>query len=170
LKRILSERGEDEEDSGSDPELMRSLLADARKEQGLPPLPEDLAADLAASSKQKQNSLDEDNTDDEDSEPAGASPTSALRNSITSPPLAATVAGPPTAQTPPAPRKRLTCCLFADSNTHVLLTGDSGGRVDVYRLEGVSYPGEEGDSSGRVDALLQSIASLKTDGTRGETN
>jgi hypothetical protein len=36
----------------------------------------------------------------------------------------------------PAPKK-LSCVLFAD-NTHVLLTGDASGRVDVYRLMGLT--------------------------------
>lgn len=37
---------------------------------------------------------------------------------------------------PGAPPKKLSCVLFAD-NTHVLLTGDATGRVDVFRLTGL---------------------------------
>lgn len=41
------------------------------------------------------------------------------------------------------PRKKLSCVLFAD-NTHVLVTGDSSGRVDVYRVVGLQRPAETG--------------------------
>jgi hypothetical protein len=34
------------------------------------------------------------------------------------------------------PRKKLSCVLFAD-NTHVLLTGDASGAVDVFRIQGI---------------------------------
>ena len=34
------------------------------------------------------------------------------------------------------PRKKLSCVIFAD-NTHVLLTGDANGAVDVYRIQGL---------------------------------
>lgn len=41
------------------------------------------------------------------------------------------------------PRKKLSCVLFAE-NTHVLVTGDSSGRVDVYRVVGLAQPADTG--------------------------
>jgi hypothetical protein len=45
------------------------------------------------------------------------------------------------------PQKKLSCVLFA-SNTHVLVTGDAGGRVDVYRIVGLSSSVENSDIAG----------------------
>lgn len=181
VKRIQFERGEDEETMVEDPELLRKVLSGARAEEGLPPLPEDLAAAAAAaaptSQKDGQDGDDEDGADEYGGDSWGESKTGGSGSkgsgggggakvaavkfigvggggSASSPSVAAVT------EDPPAPRKKLTCVLFADSNTHVLLTGDSSGRVDVYRLQGVAYPNEDTDTSGRVDSLMAAISTL----------
>lgn len=179
VKRIQFERGEDEETMVEDPELLRKVLSGARAEEGLPPLPEDLAAAATAaaptSQKDGQDGDDDDGTDEYGGDTWGESKTGgsgskgakaaavkfigAGGGGSASPTLTAAVA-----EDPPAPRKKLTCVLFADSNTHVLLTGDSSGRVDVYRLQGVAYPNEDTDTSGRVDSLMAAISSLVNQG------
>jgi hypothetical protein len=78
----------------------------------------------------------------------------------------------PAAPTGP-PRKKLSCVLFAD-NTHVLLTGDSQGHVDVYRVVGIGggSDGEAASTSGpaaegseewerQMEALNAVLASLR---------
>jgi hypothetical protein len=55
------------------------------------------------------------------------------------------------------PRKKLSCVLFAD-NTHVLLTGDASGNVDVYRLVGMGHGSDDalGGSGGTAAAAVGS--------------
>jgi hypothetical protein len=52
------------------------------------------------------------------------------------------------------PRKKLSCVLFA-SNTHVLLTGDAGGRVDVYRISGLMPSVDSADVAGGVGVAAE---------------
>lgn len=66
------------------------------------------------------------------------------------------------APAPGPPPKRLSCVLFAD-NTHVLLTGDASGRVDVYRLMGLS--GAEDGS--RAPAVGSEAHEVQLDAIRG---
>ena len=65
------------------------------------------------------------------------------------------------------PRKRLTCVMFADTNTQVLVTGDTTGRVDVYRVVGLDDIMDAmaagggsggGNSGGGVDAMAAAAA------------
>lgn len=63
------------------------------------------------------------------------------------------------------PRKQLTCVLFAATNTHILLTGDSTGKVDVYRLVGLPHAYEAGqDVSTSSPADEEANAQAQVDG------
>ncbi len=175
VARIQAERGEDEEGLPPDPALVASCLAEAREAEGLPPLaiPVDAgaggggAAAAAASRPRPRGLSGSESTEEEEEEGVGGgekrgdasgrreAPASARSGTATG----AKAPAPP-AEPPKAPRKRLTAVLFADSNTHVLVTGDSSGRVDVWRVQGVAFPGEETDTSARVDALHAALKTL----------
>ena len=187
VARIQAERGEDEEGGAPDPVLAATCLNEAREAEGLPPVevPGAAAAAAAAAASAASRVLggtEEEEEEEEEEEKQAEQRTAGLRSSSSSSggggsssssssssgamdsprarKAAAAAAAAHAAANPPAPRKRLTAVLFADSNTHVLLTGDAGGRVDVYRVQGVALPGEELDTTARVDALLAALKTL----------
>jgi WD40 repeat protein len=53
-----------------------------------------------------------------------------------------------------APCKKLSCVLFA-GNTHVLVTGDAGGRVDIYRVVGLKTSVDVADIAGGTEGAAE---------------
>lgn len=174
MKRIRLERGDDDDDEPPEPELVEAELTKARIAEGLLP-----PAVVGAAGG------DDGKSDDEDGKAGGsegrrrrgsrgkagegkgdASPDADADAAAAA---AATAAPPQLPPQPLPPRKRLTCVLFGDTNTHILLTGDASGRVDVYRVLGIAAPGssvaaapDEDDSvDASVAALQRSLATLK---------
>ncbi len=170
VARIQAERGEDEEGTPPDPQLVAACLTEAREAEGLPPveLPEGApgATPSASATPRGSSSSSYDSAEEEEGEggsgaaAAAAAAAGSARSSPRARKEAAARAAAAAATPPPAPRKRFTAVLFADSNTHVLLTGDASGRVDVYRVQGVAFPGEELDTSAKVEALQGALRTL----------
>jgi hypothetical protein len=124
------------------------------------------AIEAAEARRKRRQELGYDDDDDPDDMPEGAGGAGAAgdaddmtkaQNSVD-----ATLMPPtdedasPRVEAPP-PRKRLTCVIFADTNTQVLVTGDTTGRVDVYRIVGLDDVMDTtvaaSSSGGGVDAL-----------------
>ncbi len=174
MKAILAERGDDEE---PEPELIAQCINDARVAEGLLPLPvagngarnnnNNNAAAHRESKSQKEDDEDEGGDDSHGGGGAAAAAAASmptrgggeisLTDSASGADLIAATGLPPP---PPPPRKVLTCVLFADTNTHVLLTGDDRGRVDVYRVVGLGGGAAEADVYGQHELLRSVIQTL----------
>ena len=139
--------------------LVATCLNEAREAEGLPPVEVPVMAAALSSRPTAGGESTEEEGEEYKSDSASKMGGSALASAAATPRArkAAAVAPAP----PPAPRKRFTAVLFADSNTHVILTGDAGGRVDVYRVQGVAFPGEELDTTAKAEALAAAVKSLK---------
>ena len=163
VKAVLAERGDDEE---PEPELIAQCINEARVAEGLLPLP---VAGSGVNGVRKIKSLKEDDEEEEgDDETHGGMTSSAPSRAVVggiSSSVSASAAADLTAATgpspsPPPPRKVLTCVLFADTNTHVLLTGDDRGRVDVYRVVGLGGGAAEADVYGQHELLRSVVQTL----------
>jgi WD40 repeat protein len=150
VRKVLEERGDDE---APEPELVEACLAEARLAEGLPPVAGSRAKKSNAESKVSKEE-EEEGAAEREAAAAAASDAAAAAAGASS--AAGGPAQPP--PPPPPPRKRLTCVLFADSNTQVLLTGDDRGRVDVYRVVGLS--GQE-DADLQLELLRGVVSTLK---------
>ncbi len=161
VRRIKLERGEDEDEKGEDDaELLKTALAVARAAEGLVPTPDPLASPLSPppSARPASASGGWGGGGGEGEEAAAATAAAAAAAAAT----AAAAAPPQRVADPPPPKKRFTSVLFADSNTHVLVTGDTSGRVDVYRLRGIPESvGGEGALGGGLGALQAVLATIK---------
>lgn len=71
-----------------------------------------------------------------------------------------TAGNPGSARQEGPPRKKLSCVVFAD-NTQVLITGDSSGHVDVYRIVGLTDVGAGGSSDALASAAGGAMAAAE---------
>ncbi len=161
VRRIKSERGEDEDEEGEDDaELLKAALLVSRAAEGLIAVPDPLMSPASPTSPRPASADASGWGGGKDEEETAAAATAAALASSS-----AAAAPPPTrAPDPPPPKKKFTAVLFADSNTHVLLTGDTSGRVDVYRLMGIpeNVGGGSGENAaGGLGALQAVLATLK---------